>query len=149
VDAVVLSVENIFPDNFTRREIMQCKAKCPFTKDGCTVSLCVSELERHVHSTHSSASATNGHGLGSENKLAPAAQGHTLSSGMVQCIYKDVGCASLFPLSQTEKHLETDVHHHLQVGHFFVFTNPHMLSSNMYHFVATCLTVVLSEIIRA
>lgn len=29
VDGSILSHENIFPDNFTRREIMQCKAKVP------------------------------------------------------------------------------------------------------------------------
>ncbi|CAL8119900.1 unnamed protein product [Orchesella dallaii] len=95
VDSVSLSHENIFPDNFTRREVMQCNAKCPMT--GCTTVHKIVDMEKHIETTHMGGAATNGGGA------------------LLECPYKEVGCVVPLRQDQFERHLKNDVHHHLQL----------------------------------
>lgn len=106
VDSVSLSHENIFPDNYTRREIMACMAKCPYsTKDnlGCTIVLPIAELEKHIQTEHARLNGLPG-------SFSPSA-----SNGLLECPYKEVGCAIPLRQDQLSRHLEMNVHLHLQL----------------------------------
>lgn len=110
MDGVSLSHENIFPDNFTRREIMQSKAKCPYsTSDGCGCGtvLPLSELDRHVYTEHMRNEAQSNGGP------------HFPSGGgadVVDCWFKDIGCDVRVIPSEMHRHTEADVHKHLNVS---------------------------------
>ena len=41
-------MEDIFPDNFTRREIHQLRKSCPFATNGCKVTVSPLELDSHA-----------------------------------------------------------------------------------------------------
>lgn len=102
MDSVSLSPDKIFPDNYTRREIMGRLAKCPYSSAednaaSCGVVLPVSDLEKHIESEHT----------GSNPMLN--------DSGLLECPYREVGCTVNFREDQREKHLEKEVHKHLQL----------------------------------
>jgi len=106
VDSETLSPEKIFPDNYTRREIMASKAKCPYVKEGCTSVLAVDEMEKHIHTEH--CSAVNG-------TITTNVFNGSHGEHVVECDYKYVGCDIRVPQVELQRHLEADVHHHLQV----------------------------------
>jgi len=82
---------------------MQCKAKCPF--DGCSKILSVLDLEDHIKNDHKA-----------QGNSSPKLNGSpSTSSGLIECVYKEVGCNSYFKRDELTKHLETDVNHHLRV----------------------------------
>ncbi|ODM96721.1 TNF receptor-associated factor 6 [Orchesella cincta] len=94
VDSVSLSHENIFPDNFTRREVLQTNVKCPNT--GCTSVHPIGEMEKHIETAHMGCVANGG-------------------GGLLDCPYKEVGCVVPLRQDQMDRHLKNDVHHHLQL----------------------------------
>lgn len=105
MDGVSLSHENIFPDNYTRREIMQSKARCPFANSGCEAVLSLSEMDRHIHVDHASSLSsdkTNGSGFPS-------------AADVVDCRFKEYGCDVRVHPSEIQRHLQADVHKHLNV----------------------------------
>ncbi|CAG7725885.1 unnamed protein product [Allacma fusca] len=107
VDGTKLSEEHIFPDNCTRREILACKAKCPYLKEGCSAILTLSEMDKHVELHHTlSLNSSNG---------SMRLNGIVATNGNTECMFKEFGCVSVFQPDQLQRHLETEVHHHLQL----------------------------------
>lgn len=112
VDAVDLSHENIFPDNFTRREIMQSKAKCPFASDGCEAVLLINEMERHVHTDHVGKLSTSSSSPGKLNGVYCPTGG----VDVVDCWFKEFGCDIRVHPSEMHRHMDADVYKHLHVS---------------------------------
>jgi hypothetical protein len=89
---------------------MQSKAKCPYIKEGCRTVLAVNEMEKHIHMEHlsNSLNLTNGKVNGNG--------GNHSCGDVMECEYKYVGCDIRATHLELQRHLETDVHHHLQVN---------------------------------
>lgn len=45
VDNEILSEQEIYPDNFAKREILNCTVKCPNHKDGCKSVVTLTQLQ--------------------------------------------------------------------------------------------------------
>jgi hypothetical protein len=115
VDGVSLSHENIFPDNFTRREIMQTKAKCSYST--CDKILPINEMDRHLHTEHRP----------SNSSCSPVMNG-VLSSphggggaDVIDCWFKEFGCDIRVHPTEMHRHTDADVHKHLHVCFLHIY----------------------------
>ncbi|CAG9819694.1 unnamed protein product [Phaedon cochleariae] len=95
VDNMKLKKEDIFPDNFTRREISQQRTKCPNIVRGCLVELSPLDVESHL--------------LVCEYKTPELPDNEKL-----RCSFVDVGCDEKFEDEpELQRHLEQHIQKHL------------------------------------
>lgn len=88
---------DIFPDNFTRREISQQRTRCPNLSRGCFEELSPLDIESHL--------------LVCKFKIPELPDNEKL-----RCTFVHVGCHKKFEDEpDLEKHLETDIAAHLNV----------------------------------
>ncbi|XP_075211965.1 TNF-receptor-associated factor 6 [Lycorma delicatula] len=90
LDGQSLSWENdLFPDNYTRREISQQRVQCPV--EDCTEILPLIDAEYHVANCHQTNEPTN-----------------------LQCTFSNVGCDFIpSSMNHLKTHLEKELHNHL------------------------------------
>lgn len=91
LDDQALSKENdLFPDNYTRREISQTRVRCPV--EDCTEVVPLVEAFQHVTDCHQTNTETTN----------------------LECTFRNIGC-EFVPLtfSELKEHLEASMHHHL------------------------------------
>ncbi|CAH0560247.1 unnamed protein product [Brassicogethes aeneus] len=98
VDNMKLDVEkDIFPDNFTRREISQQKARCPYIVRGCIEELSPLDVESHMIIC----------------KFRPP---ELPENEKLRCQFVDVGCTDKFEDEpELQRHLESEVTKHLSL----------------------------------
>ncbi|XP_018572458.1 TNF receptor-associated factor 6 [Anoplophora glabripennis] len=95
VDNIKLKKDDIFPDNFTRREISQQRTKCPNIIRGCLVELSPLDVEAHL--------------MICEYKAPELPENEK-----VRCSFVDVGCDEKFEDElELQRHLEQFVQKHL------------------------------------
>lgn len=100
VDNVNLSVSDLFPDNFTRREILQHRLTCPFAANGCNMQLGPLELDNHVANC----------------KFNKALLTPSPKSSKISCSFKGVGCKVYLKNEEMlSEHLESHVQTHMNV----------------------------------
>lgn len=88
---------DIFPDNFTRREISQQRTKCPNIVRGCLEELSPLDIENHLFVC--------------KFKLPELPDNEKL-----RCSFVDVGCSEKFEDEpQLQRHLEQEIQKHLTV----------------------------------
>lgn len=98
VDNMKLKKEDIFPDNFTRREISQQRTKCPNIVRGCLAELSPLDVETHL--------------LTCEYKAPELPDNEKL-----RCSFVDVGCEEKFEDEpELQRHLEQHIQKHLAVS---------------------------------
>lgn len=89
---------DIFPDNFTRREISQQRTKCPNIVRGCLEELSPLDIENHL--------------VVCKFKLPELPDNEKL-----RCSFVDVGCSEKFEDEpQLQRHLEQKIQKHLTVS---------------------------------
>lgn len=90
--------QDIFPDNFTRREIEQLKHKCPNSPHGCSVVASPIELHRHLPS-------------------CPYRRQQQQQQLEEKCPFASIKCDFVGrpETNQLEEHLKTDMPHHMQL----------------------------------
>lgn len=99
VDNMKLQNSDIFPDNFTRREISQQRTKCPNLKRGCLEELSPLDVESHLLIC---AFKPIEYQLPDNEKL--------------RCSYVEFGCDAKFDDEPgLQRHLEHDIQKHLMV----------------------------------
>lgn len=99
LDNKQLSAEqDIFPDNYTRREIEQLKHKCPNSPHGCAVVASPIELHRHLPS-------------------CPYRRQQQQQPLEEKCPFASIKCDFVGrpETNQLEEHLKTDMPHHMQL----------------------------------
>ncbi|KAL3265884.1 hypothetical protein HHI36_010074 [Cryptolaemus montrouzieri] len=97
VDNMKLTKDDIFPDNFTRREINQQRTKCPNIVRGCLEQLNPLDVESHL--------------LVCEFRPPELPDNEKL-----RCFYVNWGCEEKFEDEpELEKHLEQKIHKHLNM----------------------------------
>ncbi|KAK9873052.1 hypothetical protein WA026_020786 [Henosepilachna vigintioctopunctata] len=97
VDNMKLTKDDIFPDNFTRREINQQRTKCPNIIRGCLEQLNPLDVENHL--------------LVCEFKLPELPDNEKL-----RCPFAHLGCEDKFEDEpQLNKHVEMQIHKHLNM----------------------------------
>ncbi|CAG9860142.1 unnamed protein product [Phyllotreta striolata] len=95
VDNMKLNKEDVFPDNFTRREISQQRTKCPNIVRGCLEELSPLDVEAHL--------------LVCEFRIPELPDNEKL-----RCSFVDVGCDDKFEDEpELQRHLEQHVQKHL------------------------------------
>lgn len=96
VDNIKLSLESdLFPDNYTRREILHQKVPCPYTYLGCSATVSLPDIDNH------SAICTF--------KVLDSPYPH-------KCIFYDIGCSSTFnSIEEKDCHMTQSTNLHLQV----------------------------------
>lgn len=88
---------DIFPDNFTRREISQQRTRCPNLSRGCFEELSPLDIETHL--------------LTCKFKIPELPENEKL-----RCSFVNVGCAKKFEDEpELQRHIESDVSAHLIV----------------------------------
>lgn len=92
VDGQSLALDSdLFPDNYTRREIAQHMISCPV--EDCSQQLSLSEAEKHMAECH---------------QVGMTEQGSAL------CTFQNVGCSAKFEsLTELNSHLDEHLHRHL------------------------------------
>ncbi|KAG5882769.1 hypothetical protein JTB14_029945 [Gonioctena quinquepunctata] len=97
VDNMKLKMEDIFPDNFTRREISQQRARCPNIIRGCLVELSPLDIESHL--------------MVCEFQTPKLPDNEKL-----RCLFVNVGCEEKFEDEpELQKHLEQHIQKHLSL----------------------------------
>lgn len=95
VDNMKLNKEDIFPDNFTRREISQQRTKCPNIVRGCLIELSPLDIETHL--------------MVCEYKIPELPDNEKL-----RCSFMEVGCEEKFEDEpELQRHLEQHIQKHL------------------------------------
>lgn len=98
MDNIKLKKEDVFPDNFTRREISQQRTKCPNIVRGCLVELSPLDVESHL--------------LVCDYKTPELPDNEKL-----RCAFVDVGCEEKFEDEpELQRHLEQHIQKHLTVS---------------------------------
>lgn len=93
---------DIFPDNFTRREISQQRTKCPNIVRGCLEELSPLDIENHLMVC----------------KFRPP---ELPDNEKLRCSFVEVGCSEKFEDEpQLQRHLEQKIQEHLTVNVFLV-----------------------------
>lgn len=88
---------DIFPDNFTRREISQQRTKCPYIVKGCLEELSPLDIETHL-------------------LVCPFRPPELPDNEKLRCSFVDVGCDEKFEDEpQLQRHLEQNIQTHLTV----------------------------------
>ncbi|XP_054290372.1 TNF receptor-associated factor 6-like [Macrosteles quadrilineatus] len=92
IDSQALSItKDLFPDNFTRREIAQQTRNCPV--EGCSQLLPLLEIEKHISTAHKESSQ---------------------QEETILCTFHNFGCKTqVQSVQQLNTHLDTQLHHHL------------------------------------
>lgn len=105
IDNIKLSPEtDLFPDNYTRRQILGHKIPCPYSHLGCTANVYLSELNSHI--TECTFKILNS------------------NTEPYQCLFKEVGCLSQFASrDELDEHMAQSINSHLKVysSNFFYF----------------------------
>lgn len=97
VDGMKLTKDDIFPDNFTRREISQQRTKCPNIVRGCLEELNPLDVETHL--------------LTCKYKIPELPENEKL-----RCSFVDMGCDEKFEDEpELQRHLDKDVQKHLMM----------------------------------
>ncbi|KAL4704135.1 hypothetical protein ACJJTC_003420 [Scirpophaga incertulas] len=98
IDNINLSMKvDIFPDNYTKREIQEQRMSCPFADKGCTLKVTPLDLDAHIASCEFNQPQTS-----------------TQKDIRVPCSFQAVGCKETFE-SQEEMnaHLHNDIQSHM------------------------------------
>ncbi|XP_053600285.1 TNF receptor-associated factor 6 isoform X2 [Plodia interpunctella] len=95
IDNINLSMKiDIFPDNYTKREILEQRLGCPYASKGCTAKVSPLELDEHVESCAQRAAHAQ-----------PAL-----------CAFRALGCRETFHRQQDmHEHLDTNTQKHLSL----------------------------------
>lgn len=94
----LIPATDIFPDNFTRREILQQKTICPYNTIGCTVKLSPLDMENHVVECKYKITETG--------------------TKPMKCLFHDAGCAAEFKTNEeSQDHISKNMNYHLTVTH--------------------------------
>ncbi|XP_037968203.2 TNF receptor-associated factor 6-B [Plutella xylostella] len=93
IDNINLTMKvDIFPDNFTRREIQEQRMSCPFSAKGCTVKVPPLDLDAHIaHCEYNQPEVS------------------TQPDLVIPCSFKELGCKETF-------HSQDELNKHLQDG---------------------------------
>lgn len=92
---------DLFPDNYTRREILQKRMVCPYSSRGCTAQLIPFDVDGHVKICEFR--KTN------EKSVTPV-------KSKIVCNFKEVGCDCVFTTQeQINYHMTSEMQKHLQV----------------------------------
>ncbi|KAG6461724.1 LOW QUALITY PROTEIN: TNF receptor-associated factor 6-like [Manduca sexta] len=100
IDNINLSMKvDIFPDNYTKREIQEQRMNCPFSSKGCSVKVTPLDLDAHIASCE-------------YNKPETSSQPEI----RIPCSFKAVGCKENFD-SQDDmnQHLHNDTQSHMSL----------------------------------
>ncbi|XP_017768628.1 PREDICTED: TNF receptor-associated factor 6-like [Nicrophorus vespilloides] len=99
VDNLKLTRDDIFPDNFTRREISQQRTKCPNIVRGCLQELSPLDVETHL--------------LNCEFRIP---ESHLPESEKLHCLFGSFGCPHKFEDEpELQRHLENDTQNHFKL----------------------------------
>ncbi|KAJ2938853.1 hypothetical protein O0L34_g18481 [Tuta absoluta] len=100
IDNINLSMKvDIFPDNYTKREIQEQRMSCPFTSKGCTVKLAPLDLDSHIATCE-------------YNQPEASSQPDI----RVPCAFSSVGCKETFDSQEDmNTHLCNDVQSHMSL----------------------------------
>ncbi|KAI5641890.1 zinc finger, c3HC4 type (RING finger) domain-containing protein [Phthorimaea operculella] len=98
IDNINLSIMvDVFPDNYTKREIQEQRMSCPFTSKGCTVKLAPLDLDAHIASCE-------------YNQPEASSQPDI----RVPCAFSTVGCKETFDSQEDmNTHLCNDINSHM------------------------------------
>lgn len=92
-----MTVTDLFPDNFTRREILQHRASCPYQNLGCTVKVSPVDLDAHILVCHY--------------------KNRDNETRKLYCLFRDAGCTAEFNTSEeNQDHLSKYMNYHLTVS---------------------------------
>lgn len=103
IDNKQLSENDLFPDNYTRREIQQIRKSCPNAELGCKVIVSPLELDGHV--------------------MQCTYRRDSVAGQQYECTFKAAGCLFLSnDLDEMNIHQSTELSAHLNVKmlHFFL-----------------------------
>lgn len=93
-----LKETDIFPDNFTRREISQQRTKCPNIVRGCLEELSPLDVENHI-------------------LICRFRPPELPENEKLRCSFVDVGCGEKFEDEpELQRHLEQNIQTHLNVS---------------------------------
>ncbi|XP_038213525.1 TNF receptor-associated factor 6-like [Zerene cesonia] len=100
IDNINLSMKvDIFPDNYTKREIQEQRMSCPFASKGCTVKVTPLDLDTHISTC--------------EFNQPEASTQHNVKT---PCSFKAVGCSEMFDNQEdANTHLHNDVLSHMSL----------------------------------
>ncbi|XP_047989460.1 TNF receptor-associated factor 4-like [Leguminivora glycinivorella] len=95
IDNINLSMKvDIFPDNYTKREIQEQRMSCPFASKGCTVKVTPLDLDAHIASCEHNQPET--------------------STQKVPCAFQPVGCKEQFSSrEEAQEHIDKETITHL------------------------------------
>lgn len=101
VDNMKLNIDNdVFPDNFTRREISQQRTRCPYVTLGCLEELSPLDVEMHILAC----------------KFRPP---ELPDNEKLRCTFVGIGCNAKFEDEpELQRHLEQDIQKHLMVSEY-------------------------------
>lgn len=92
---------DLFPDNYTKREILQQRVVCPFAMNGCPVQLGPLELDGHI----------------TQCEHRNTASRSSLRENKIPCSFKDLGCDCILKNEEyLARHMESSVQNHLRVS---------------------------------
>ncbi|XP_045492825.1 TNF receptor-associated factor 6-like [Colias croceus] len=100
IDNINLSMKvDIFPDNYTKREILEQRMSCPFASKGCTVKVTPLDLDAHISTC--------------EFNQPEASTQHNVK---IPCSFKAVGCSEMFDSQEdANTHMHNDVLSHMSL----------------------------------
>ncbi|XP_072941529.1 TNF receptor-associated factor 6-like isoform X2 [Epargyreus clarus] len=98
IDNINLSMKvDIFPDNYTKREIQEHRMSCPFAAKGCTIKVTPLDLDAHI-----------------ADCTFNQPEASTQSDIRVPCSFQAVGCKETFESQEDmNNHLHADIQSHM------------------------------------